>query len=340
MSKTIKISKETLFIIIGGLVLTIILLAPSKILLTCPKGLKYDTLGGQCGLYTDANQDQVCDYAQGLVTVNEEIETAEKFNFDLSFAPQAGLFIVLLVLSILFLIQKQREFVKCIIQTVSFITLGILAFKNICPISTLQFLLLLKDRIVLTIFPFLIFLLPIITTLIFGQVFCGWICPIGTFQEFTFKLIRIPFKKFPNISDKIPLLFNYFRYLVLIITLILVVYTSQTVFCKFDPFGNLFGYQSTLITKIFLGIVFISLPLLFRPFCKYICPYGALLGILSGLSIFKIKINEGKCKDCQLCKKICPIGAIDCAKVINEQICNRCGNCLRVCKNKAIRLQK
>lgn len=341
--KELTLKKDTLLIIFGGIILTIILFIPSKIIPTCPKGLEKDTLGGQCGLYSDTNNDQVCDYTQELVPSVEDMTSSTKFQFDFSHISQFILFTILLGLSIFFLVKKQKKYFRYIILIASFIFLGIIAFKSICPISTLQFLILQKDQIVLRIFPFLIFLLPIITTLLIGQIFCGWICPIGAFQEFVYKAVRrmgISFMNFPDLTKKVPRIFDCCRYIVLIIVVILTAVTSKILFCKIDPFGVLFDNPASKIALILFVLTLMTLPFLFRPFCKYICPYGALTGILSSLAIFKIKINKTKCKKCKLCANACLIGAIDSSVKINEQLCNRCGECLRVCKNKAIQLRK
>jgi len=75
-----------------------------------------------------------------------------------------------------------------------------------------------------------------------------------------------------------------------------------------------------------------------RFFCNTLCPAGALLGLISKFSVFRIKISKEKCNSCGLCSNVCKAGCIDCgAKKIDNETCIYCFNCLDSCKKDGIK---
>jgi ferredoxin len=82
------------------------------------------------------------------------------------------------------------------------------------------------------------------------------------------------------------------------------------VVCQFDPYIAFFQYGGVLSVLIF-GIVTLILGFIVgRPFCRFLCPYGALLGMCSSLSARKTAITPGQCDQCKLCEHVCPYNAI------------------------------
>lgn len=215
-----------------------------------------------------------------------------------------------------------------------------------CPIGSLQAII---GSMKYKISYYVIGLLILFGTL-FGRFICGWLCPFGLFQEL---LNKIPTKKF-----KLPGFLKYFKYVVLIYFVILIplIFTNKVGmgspgFCKYIcPSGTLMGAIPLLIKnsglRQSLGILFswkvgvlICIVLLsvysYRPFCKVICPLGAIYGFFNKFSFYKYDVNHEKCNSCEVCKSVCPM---DLTPYINpnDYECIRCGKCIEKCPQKAI----
>lgn len=315
-------------LIIAGILLTILLFIPTHILPSCPKGLTNDASPGRCGLYVDENQDQTCDLSQ----TGTSVTPSRKFIF--SFGWQAGVFLGLLVIAII-LAVKAKPIARYFLLTIS-LFFGLWTFRNLCPIAFLQFLLILKDQAVLNLFPFLIFLATIISTLIFGKIFCGWVCPIGAVQEFVFQLPRWLKIKTPDLTKKIPPILKLSPFLVLTVVGLLIVRSGRTVFCELDPFAHLFGSPTNIALFSALIVLLIISFFIFRPFCIFLCPLGAIFSGLSEVSIIRIKRNKKLCSKCNLCIDKCPAGAINKKLKVDQKQCLRCQECLSFCPKKAL----
>ncbi|MDC7228483.1 MAG: 4Fe-4S binding protein [Spirochaetales bacterium] len=172
-----------------------------------------------------------------------------------------------------------------------------------------------------------------------GPVFCGWICPFGTVQEFFGKIGKKLFKKKFNrfIPYKFDRWLRFLRYIVLVWVIYMTAVTGKIIFADYDPYFALFNFWTGEVAISGLVILFISLLLSIfveRPFCKYACPYGAVLGISNFFRIFKIKRTESSCINCGACDKACPMNiqvsrsatvrnhqCISCMKCTSEQVC-------------------
>ena len=162
-------------------------------------------------------------------------------------------------------------------------------WSKICPIATLQSIFLQKERVVLQLPLFLIFLLPIITTLLFGRIFCHFLCPLGAIQELIFRISRKLPIKIPNLTQKIPKKLFYLPYIILLILILGTLSTSSLFFCKFEPWGQIFGCKNNLFSFFFLFITLFFSLLIFRPFCHLFCPLGAIFKWLEKFKILKPK---------------------------------------------------
>lgn len=132
----------------------------------------------------------------------------------------------------------------------------------------------------------------------------------------------------PKKLDKI---LRYARYGVLIFVVYLSTQSLRLVFLEVDPYFALFNFWSDEVTiggLIVLGIIILSSLFIERPWCKYACPFGALVGLTNFFSIFKIRRNQSSCISCNACTKACPMN-IDVAKktVVIDHQCIRCGIC-------------
>jgi polyferredoxin len=173
----------------------------------------------------------------------------------------------------------------------------------------------------------------IFTAILFGPAFCGWICPLGTIQEFFSgfgkKLFRRRFNHFvPFGLDKV---LRYLRYALLGWVVYATATSGVLAFEAYDPYFALFNFWSTEVAPTALAILGVTLLLsLFveRPWCKYACPYGAFLGIFNLFRIFGIKRAESTCKADGACSIMCPMNIqVDTLKVVRDHQCISCLEC-------------
>ena len=173
----------------------------------------------------------------------------------------------------------------------------------------------------------------LILALLFGPVFCGWMCPFGSVQEFLGKIGKKLFKKRYNhfIPAKIDPYLRYIRYIILGLVLYKTAVAGTLMFQERDPYFALFNFWSdevTLAAFAILGVVLVGSLFVERPWCKYACPYGALLGIFNLFRIVKISRNPNTCINCKRCDRVCPMNITpsDDTNVINHQ-CIACLEC-------------
>ena len=171
------------------------------------------------------------------------------------------------------------------------------------------------------------------SALLMGPLFCGWICPMGTFQEWIGKIGRKIFKK--KYNRFIPYSFDkylrYLRYGVLAWVVYMTAVSGKLIFQDFDPYYTLFQFwtgEVAITGFLTLGVVIILSLFVERPFCKYACPYGAVLGVFNLFRIIPLRRNPNTCIDCKLCDRVCPmnITVSKTGKVINHQ-CISCYEC-------------
>ena len=178
-----------------------------------------------------------------------------------------------------------------------------------------------------------LFFFTIIFALIFGRSFCGYICPFGTLFEFFGKLFP---KKF-TIPKKIDKPLRYMKYVVLVFLTFMAWQTATLWISPYDPYAA-FAHMwkgAEVLNEYLIGFIILIAVLILslfydRFFCKYLCPAGALYGIISKISPFKVKRNP--CIDCGQCTKKCPMN-IEVAKcdTVKSAECVDCGKCIEAC---------
>lgn len=219
-----------------------------------------------------------------------------------------------------------------------------------CPIGSLQAMLSghkyrFSFYIIGTIMLFGIFL---------GRAVCGFLCPFGLLQGLLYKIPKLKVKV-PKTLDKILRFVKYAILLVLVILLPLFVKgkfgIGITYFCKlFCPVGtieaglpmvllnpelqNAIGSLYTWKVSVAIVIVILSI-LIYRPFCKYFCPLGAIYSLFNRFSAYQMNLDRDKCVDCKACEKACPM-QVEVTKNINSLECIRCGKCISACNTGAI----
>lgn len=172
-----------------------------------------------------------------------------------------------------------------------------------------------------------------ILAILFGPVFCGWVCPLGTMEEWIGKAGRKLFKnKYNNfVPGKLDRILRYLRYIVLVWVVYMTSISGYLLFDKIDPYNALFSFWSeeAAPSAIIVLVVTLSLSLFVeRPWCKYACPYGALLGISNKFRIFKIKRNKNTCISCKKCDRSCPMNIeVSAAEQVKDLQCISCLEC-------------
>ena len=175
----------------------------------------------------------------------------------------------------------------------------------------------------------IIVVFTLVTTLFWGRVFCSSLCPFGALQDFLTRFvphklqIRVP----QALHDKA----IYIKYVILLLLIVMALtYSELSVFQYFEPFGTIFYQsQSILLWGILLAFLAAS-SVVSRFYCRYACPLGAALGVVSLLSPWRIARVQ-QCQVCSVCEHACPTGAIR-GPDIDFKECVRCD----VCESKLI----
>ena len=190
---------------------------------------------------------------------------------------------------------------------------------------------------------FILMIIVAALAVVFGPVFCGWICPMGTVQEFVSKLGKKLFgRKFNRfIPYKFDRWLRYLRYIVLAWVIYMTAVTGKIIFADYDPYYALFNFWTGEVAVsgyIILGLSLLLSLFVERPFCKYACPYGAVLGVSNLFRIFKIRREADTCINCGACDKACPmnIEVATAGKVRNHQ----CISCLKCTSEQACPVEK
>jgi len=138
----------------------------------------------------------------------------------------------------------------------------------------------------------------------------------------------------PKAADKY---LRYFRYIVLAWVIYATAITGRLAFEEVDPYFALFQFwtgEVAITAFAILAITMIGAIFVERPWCKYACPYGAVLSITGVIKIFRIKRNNQTCINCGLCNEACPMNIeVSKAGSVNHSQCITCMECTseRVC---------
>ena len=186
-----------------------------------------------------------------------------------------------------------------------------------------------------------------------GRFSCGWFCPFGLVQELLYKI--------PGPKLRIPHLLGYLKYIVLALTVFILPFFvldafgyGEQWFCKWIcPAGTLeaglplvaanaavrSGIGLLFSWKVVLLVLFVSWMIVsMRPFCRTVCPLGAILGLFNRVSFLRLKVDRSTCDSCGRCSQACPVD-LDVPKQPNSPDCIRCLKCVKACPESCIRYE-
>jgi polyferredoxin len=176
---------------------------------------------------------------------------------------------------------------------------------------------------------------------LFRKAFCSWLCPVGTLSEYLWRAGRQILRRNFQLPKWVDLPLRSLKYLLLGFFVWAIANMSAGAIEEFmhSPYGviadvrmlNFFRYLGST-AAIVLGVLVVASVLVQNFWCRYLCPYGALLGLTSFLSPVRIRRSESACIDCAKCAKACPSGLpVDKLVSIKSAECTGCLECVAVC---------
>lgn len=184
-----------------------------------------------------------------------------------------------------------------------------------------------------------------------GRVICGWACPVGLIQELLHKLPTPKVRK-----GRVTRALSRVKYAVLAVFVVGIplwyAFRSQPLpaFCKYIcPAGTLegavgllsnpvnagrLGMLGVLFTRKFVIMVavFTACAFVYRAFCRFLCPLGAIYGLMTRLALLGVKADGALCTGCGACVRVCPMDI----RRVGDGECVSCGRCVDVCPEGAI----
>jgi polyferredoxin len=178
-------------------------------------------------------------------------------------------------------------------------------------------------------------------SLLLKKAFCSWLCPVGTFSEYLWRIGRRFFGRNLRLPRWFDIPLRGLKYILLGLFVAVIGVMSAEALDGFmqTPYGLLVDvkmmnfFRDMGITAAVVIALLVLLSMLVQNFwCRYLCPYGALTGLVSLLSPVKIRRDVEACIDCSKCSKACPAGlAVDQLVQIRTVECTACMACVAVC---------
>jgi len=216
-----------------------------------------------------------------------------------------GLLALALILAAWLALRKRSRPGVLLLAVGSLLYFGFYRHGCICPVGSVQnvALAMADPGYALPVTVGLFFLLPLLCALVVGRVFCAAVCPLGVAQEVVLlRPITVP-SWLAHALGVLP--FVYLGAAVLFAAT-----GSAFLICQYDPFVLFFRFSgSAAMLVIGIGMLLVA-TVIGRPYCRFLCPYGALLRLLAPLTRWPVRITPRTCVNCTLCHDACPHGAI------------------------------
>jgi ferredoxin-type protein NapH len=212
-----------------------------------------------------------------------------------------------------------------------------------CPIGTLQHFAVIRQ------IPFYTLGALALVGVVVGRLACGWLCPFGWLQELMHGLRgRLRWRAWP-VSER----FGWLRYAFLIVLVgIVPAITLEPWFSKLCPVGTIeaaipwivldadiraqVGWLFVVKVAILIGFL-LWMVRTKRPFCRFVCPLGAIWSPFNRVSSLRLTVDKANCNNCEACRRVCPVD-IMVHEDPDSTRCIRCMDCIKVCPEAAIRL--
>lgn len=217
----------------------------------------------------------------------------------------AGVLVVALSAAAWIALKKRSRRAMFWLSVFSVIYFGFYRKGCVCPIGSIQ-------NVAYSIFdpvyaiPLVVlffFALPLLFAIVFGRVFCAGVCPLGAVQDLVMvKPIVVP----RGLDQGLSIL----RYIYLGLGVFLAAMGARFIVCQYDPFVGFFRFSARFNIWMWSVAIVVLSVFVGRPYCRYLCPYGALLGMLSRFSFRRVTITPDRCIVCDLCRDACAFGAI------------------------------
>lgn len=213
-------------------------------------------------------------------------------------------------------------------------------YKGACPCMILSFqntlLAMFGQSIEWVSMVWFLGLLPL--TYFFGKIWCGWLCHLGGFQDFIYQSPKLEILK----SVKAQKILRNIRTGFLAVLIIQLLITKTNIYIHYDPFKVAFNLFSANHTGyVLLVLLLVTSVLIYRPFCRAVCPVGLILGWISLIPGARHLSKNESCVDCVSCAKPCRTKAMiyeDKKSILNVQDCVLCGDCMGSCKKNSLKM--
>ena len=217
-----------------------------------------------------------------------------------------GLLVVALALASYFALARRSRRGLFLLSIASLIWFGFVRDGCVCSIGAIQNVTqaVFDTSLAIPVVVILFFVLPLIFTLLFGRTFCASVCPLGAVQELV-ALHPIAVPRWLNHG------LGLLRHVYLGLAVALAATGTAFIICRYDPFVGFFRLGAGLPMLIAGGCLLLIGVFVGRPYCRYLCPYGVILGWLSRVSMWHARITPNECVHCRLCEEVCPYGAIE-----------------------------
>ncbi|PKO99938.1 MAG: hypothetical protein CVU13_00060 [Bacteroidetes bacterium HGW-Bacteroidetes-8] len=316
-------------------------------------------------LYAQEQSDPNC--------IREVDENSDVWQFRESYVPKQyhptpeymvfvdmGILILIMLAGLLFVIKRKPSRYITILAIITLAYLGLIRGGCICPVGVITNVTIgmITPKLV-GLVTLVVFISPLIIALVAGRVFCSSGCPLGAVQHLFYK--KRKHFQLPLIINKIV---RVIPILILVATVYFAIKSTYFLACQLEPYKALFFTGKTWFEQVaglvfgnpmepkflsafgifswsYLAIVLIIGYWIPRPFCRLLCPYGVLVGVVSVFSLKPRRIDKEKCTLCTACQKICPTQSIvidrknKITKLSNYN-CVQCNLCSDACKFKAI----